>query len=96
MTGDVHVDHWGTFVTTPEVSVGLAGVKVSTQIVNTIHEVVNAQITVQVCNQSGKKVATASREVELAGGMVTAVEQRMELKNPLLWSPGLPVLSTPR
>lgn len=90
----VHVDQWGTFVTTPEVSEESAGIKVLISVRNSLKDDMDATVSSTVLDASGKTVVTTSSDRVLKGGNVTIVEQNMRIDNPGLWSVDDPWLYT--
>ncbi|WP_372772533.1 beta-galactosidase GalB [Mangrovibacterium sp.] len=89
----VHVAHWGTFVTTPEVSAELAKVKLDIQLEN--RKETNSSVVVKstITDADGQAVAEAQNKLDLTVGLST-LTQNFELKNPALWSPENPNLYT--
>ncbi|MDP0492652.1 MAG: DUF4982 domain-containing protein [Verrucomicrobiota bacterium JB023] len=85
-TDKVHVTHWGTQVTTPEINEKSAKVMVKTTLRNDYEE--EKTITVRQA-VDGENVST---EVTLAAGEETTVEQSLQVAEPKLWSPETPNL----
>jgi beta-galactosidase len=92
LTDPVHVDHWGTFVTTPVVNDNLAEVHVVTQVRNSMKEALPVEIDCRIFDEAGREVAVASHEVELAAGQATPLELSLQVENPELWSVDNPAL----
>jgi beta-galactosidase len=96
-TNGLHVAHWGTYVTTPQVAEATANVKVNTRILNERNAAANCTLTTTVLDHEGKVVATAAPAQQQIGAhgeyeftQVAAVEK------PNLWSPDTPYLYTVR
>lgn len=88
----VSVDHWGTFVSTPEVSAQSASVSVKTKIRNATGSPQKATIATEIYNAAGKTIATkTSAGVDLQDS-VTEVSQDLVVSNPTLWSVENPYL----
>ncbi len=87
----VHVAHWGTFVTTPEVSAELAKVKLDIQLENTTTLEQEVIVKSSVLDSGGTVVAKAESALMAITGIST-LTQYFELKEPALWSPGNPNL----
>lgn len=85
----IHVDNWGTFITTPVVSANSATVSVVTSLKNqgkTSHAVTLNTI---VFDAMGKQVANTSSTTTLAGSgtqIINPVTQSLNLNKPVLWS----------
>ncbi len=88
-TNTVHVDHWGTFVTTPKVSNSEATVNISVKIVNDGNA---KQLTLATIlyNAAGKAVAQASAPISPDENK--EIKQTFNITQPQLWSVDNPVL----
>ena len=83
--------HWGTFVTTPEVSEKLAKVQLDIQLENTTSLDRDVVVKSSIIDGSGSVVSKAESSLMAAKG-VSSLTQDFELKNPVLWSPESPNL----
>src|SRR6185295_14403572 len=86
ITNPVHIVHWGTFITTPEVSALQATVHVKTTVSNqsSAARVVNLQIA--LLGPDGKLVQTAeTKQQTIAAGKSVDFDQDLRLKNPQRW-----------
>jgi beta-galactosidase len=93
ITDALHVDWYGTFVTTPDATATSAVVKVSTDFVNDSTAPKNATIRQQVLDPDGKAIAEFSASRPIAGLTTLTVDMASpELKNPKLWHPDHPSL----
>ncbi len=91
-TGPVHVGHWGTYVTTPEVTSSAATVKIQV----TVDNDANADATVSVKNEiyelntdgdTGRSVASITVDgVKLPAHGNQSNETQIKIKDPQLWS----------
>lgn len=82
VTDPVHVDRWGTYVTTPEVSAGRATVQVRTTIRNT-GTPVEVEVTSRAVAPGGRTVASATAKVQVSA---TATEtHELAVSDPQLW-----------
>lgn len=92
----VHIDWYGTFVTTPDLEKNLgvsSSVKVETDICN--HSGKNGvyRLLTQVIAPDGKIVTSVEAKETVKAGSSKKFSQRTKaLVNPLLWSPATPVL----
>ncbi len=92
ITDPIHVDNWGTFVTTPEIDEKRALVQVGTELRNTTKSVAKCTLRSDIMDRESKLIASVSQEVSLAANTVTEVTQKMEVLQPDLWSPSNPSL----
>ena len=90
-TEALHVAHWGTYITTPEVTSELAKVQVAVQVKNETKA--DKQAMVFVCLQKeGKEVAKGSLPISVASLKENKAIISLDVKNPELWSPDTPSL----
>ncbi len=94
----VHVDHWGTFITTPEISNQSATINISTNIQNQYSTDKSVIVNTILLDAANKQVAKVSSNLEVDGtgasanGMGTPLKQTAVIRNPVLWSIESPVL----
>src|SRR6185312_14262525 len=91
-TNKIHVDHWGTFVSTPEVNDKEATVSVETTVRNelTISSPVTLKTTLY--DKDGKEVASSYVKGSVAGRSSKTFSQELKVANPELWSTKNPTL----
>ena len=85
----VHIDHWGTFVTTPRVSREGATVRIESTVVNQGEAPREVSLQVTLFDPAGRSVRTAEtprRRVE--PGRPVAFVQEIAVSNPQLWDVG--------
>lgn len=90
----VHVAHWGTFITTKNVSASAATIDLAVQIENKSTNNKSIQVVTELflfdekLKKKGTKVASFPASTVLAtAGAVSKVEKSILLRNPLLWGP---------
>ena len=90
----VHVAHWGTYITTKNVSASSAIIDLAVQIENKSTTNQNIQITTELflfdakLKQKESKVAAfTSSTVSVNAGAISKVDKSVTIKNPLLWGP---------
>jgi beta-galactosidase len=88
----VHVEHWGTFVTTPEVSEQSATVLVKTKVINGSNSAAPADLTTIVYDGRGKEVARVIDRGVAQKGQRAEVGQTLKVSAPMLWSDESPYL----
>lgn len=90
----VHVAHWGTFITTKNVSASSVTIDLAVQIENKSTNNKSIQVVTELflfdgkLKKKGTKVASFPASTVLAtAGAVSKVEKSILLRNPLLWGP---------
>jgi beta-galactosidase len=92
ITNPVHIAHWGTYVTTPDVSESEATVRVETKILNQSDSVRNVTLETVIVDELGHKSARSSSLQKVEAGSTKIFEQFIRLPEPKLWSLENPVL----
>ena len=95
-TQPVHVAECGTFVRTPRVDAHAATVEIETRVANDQRSTAHAIVTTTLLDAAGVKVGETSRQTTLPGGRTGAVDQRISVADPHLWSTDDPYLYTAR
>ena len=92
VTDPIHLDHWGTFVTTPSVSADKATVHVQSTVVN--QSDTPRQITVQLTllDPAGKVVQSVQSNQSIAAGQSADFQQDIPVSNPQIWDLDHPML----
>ena len=85
-TGKTHVDHWGTVVTTPEITEAIAKVKFTSQIRNNLKEGRKLTVKTVIVDPSGKEIANGKMESNGVKDSVLSTPFDFEVKNPVLWN----------
>ena len=86
VTDSVHIEHWGTFVTTPQAGADKATVRVQSEVVNqsNVARVLSLQVT--VLDPNGRTVQTAETKTQSVPAAATAIlAQDIVVKNPQRW-----------
>ena len=94
LTDKLRIVHWGTYVTTPEVTPDAATVRVETTIENGTGQDRFFSLQTELSAPDGRVVAQATASGALADGTNQIVVQRIQFAGPRLWSPATPVLYT--
>jgi len=82
----VHVDLWGTYVTTPEVSEKAAKVAIETTVKNTTSQIQTIRVEQALVNAAGRSVATTVSTLKVAAGISGKVSQALNVANPIRWN----------
>ena len=88
----VHIEHWGTYVTTPEVNEQSATVEVKTKVSNGSNSSAPVNLTTIIQDASGREVSRASERNVAARGLHREASQTLKVSAPLLWSDDRPYL----
>lgn len=95
VTEDVHVDTYGTYITTPQVSAEAAQVAVVTTVKNSSPKKQYVTLLQKVKDATGKVLAKSkSQRVVVEAGKAFDVKQLLDLAQPKLWTPESPALYT--
>jgi beta-galactosidase len=85
-TEKIFVDHWGTFIKTPEITKKSAKIKIETNIMNKKGKEQQIALKTVVYNAKGKKIASVTSNGIILKENVTQIEQELVVNNPNLWS----------
>ncbi len=88
----VHVAHWGVSVTTPQVSVEVATVRVDTWVENESGAEKIVSLRARIVGPDGSTVATVEGESSIGDGTRHEFRQEAVIPQPQLWSPDSPHL----
>lgn len=89
----VHVDTYGTYITTPKVTDTNADVKIVTSVVNHSEKEQRITVTQRLIDDTGKEVARSGvGKVTVKGRSMADVDQLISVKSPRLWSLDNPVM----
>ena len=85
-TGKTYIAHWGTFITTPEITATNAKVKIVHQIKNKL--VADQKLTLKtvILDPTGKEVTAGKMETNGVKDSVFSATFDFDVKNPVLWS----------
>ena len=88
----LHVDHWGTYITTPQVSAASATVDIETLVRNSSESTQSFTLITTIYDTSGKEVARAESKHELEKSAIAGVPDKLMVNGPVLWSIDNPYL----
>ena len=92
-TGQVHVDNWGTNITTPVMNADKSTVEIETTLKNEASDV-TVEVSTLIQDKEGKTLYRISSPVEIAVGGKKTVTHTIEMFYPELWSVRNPYLYT--
>src|SRR4029079_18262137 len=90
----VHAAQWGTSVTTADVGVGSAKVRMRTQVDNQTGAAVTVTVTTRIVAAGGAEVGQVASQGLVNSNATAQFAQEGGVGNPALWSPESPVLYT--
>ena len=96
LVDQLHVGHWGTYVTTPRADSAGAEVLVRTRVENGYGSPRRGVLASVVLDGGGREVARGETPFSLAAGAKVELEQRLAVEAPRLWSVESPALYTLR
>lgn len=91
-TSPVHVDHWGTYITTSDVTIDSARINLKAKIVNESGSDISAKISTQVylLDNNDRRVGNSSSlpiaNITILKGQTNEVSASLELIRPRLWT----------
>jgi len=90
LTDPVHIAHWGTFVTTPQISDDNASVKMETWIENQSGQSQEINVETTLLDPAGNLVASATKSTKIDAGAQLKIEQQMQVEKPQRWDVDTP------
>ena len=94
VTDPVHIAQWGTFITTPEVSVKAAKINIKTNVLNETVADQKVKLITKILDQKNATVATIEAEESIKAGASFEFKKDADIVNPELWSCESPSLYT--
>ena len=93
-TEQLHVDHCGTFITTPVVNENQAVVNVKTNVINESPEASEILLVTRILNDDGTEAEVIEARKTMPGESTNEFDLNLGVTNPLLWSAESPYLYT--
>lgn len=88
----LHVGHWGTYVTTPQISEQQATVRIRTEVKNANKESQACTLLTRILDSKGNTVAESVSVQQISTQGEFQFDQKIQLHNPDLWSIDNPTL----
>jgi beta-galactosidase len=88
----VHIEHWGTFVTTPEVDEQTATVAIKTKVKNRSQSAAPVSLTTIILDANGRDLTRVTDENVTPKDSQAEVSQTLKVTSPRLWSDEQPYL----
>ena len=92
----IHIDLWGTYVTTPKIDEQTATVRIVTRIKNTTRKEPSFGVKTVIVDQQGRTVGKCKTVSNMALKGINSVDQEISISQPILWSIENPYLYTVR
>lgn len=92
LSGKLRLAHWGTCITTPEISQDAATLHLETTVKNDTGQEQAFTLRTQVLAPDGEEVGQVSATGRLASGTNGTVVQELQVAHPEMWSPDSPRL----
>ena len=94
VTNPIHVDLWGTYVTTPQVSDKEATVSVCTSVKNKGTALAEVKVISSLLDAEGNRVGETTSVLPISKDSVGTYQQTVKVVSPILWSVNNPYLYT--
>ncbi len=85
-THKIHIDHWGTFITTPNVTTDDAEVNIDIRVANASALSGDVQVKTLIYSPEGKKIRTVTADLNIPPHKVKTISQKVYISKPELWS----------
>ncbi|MBN1516805.1 beta galactosidase jelly roll domain-containing protein [Candidatus Sumerlaeota bacterium] len=92
ITHPLRIAHWGTFVSTPEISDQQAKVRVETRLQNGFEDGRDYELLLTILSPDGGAVACLAQNGEIEGGGSAVHDSELAISNPLRWTLEAPAL----
>jgi beta-galactosidase len=91
-TAPVHVAHWGTYITTPEVSNASATVAVQSLIQNEKPQAAQVTVETTILQAADQEVSRQAADATVPAGKMQSLKQTLTVANPRRWDVDQPYL----
>jgi beta-galactosidase len=86
VTNPIHIEHWGTFVTTPQVASDRAIVRVQSEVLNQSSAARDVSLQVTVIDPNGRTVQTSQTKPQnVAANATVKFTEEIMIRNPQRW-----------
>jgi len=96
ITDKLHVSHWGTYITTPEVSEKSATIRIRTKVKNEYQSSKKCGLTMTIVDKRGRTIAETKSSHSVPADSEYEFDQILKINNPILWSVENPQLYVSR
>ncbi|KEO74304.1 beta-galactosidase GalB [Anditalea andensis] len=91
-TGKVHVDHWGTFITTPKITESSSNINLQLTIKNQSNENRQVRVLTTILDGDNNKVASMESDHQMENDSTLTFDQNLDLADPVLWDVDRPYM----
>jgi beta-galactosidase len=91
-TDPVHIAHWGSFISSSNVSAEKAAIQVQTTVTNQSSSVATIRLQTNIIAADGKTVGSAETMQKISNGKDETIFSKIEVVKPLLWDVDNPQL----
>ncbi|MDP4238119.1 MAG: beta-galactosidase GalB [Bacteroidota bacterium] len=84
----IHVAHWGTYITTPEITAKKATLYIQTKLINQSNVSEKVELVTEIFSSTGEKVANSKTTKQV--NAEEQFDQTIQIKNPVLWDVASP------
>jgi beta-galactosidase len=91
-TGPIHVAHWGTYITTPEITDASATVAIRNEVRNESAQGASVNVETAVLDANHKEVSRQSSDATIPAGQTSAVPLKLTVASPQRWDVSRPYL----
>ncbi len=91
-TPPLHVAHWGTYITTPQINSARAQVRIQTTVRNDSDETRTATLVTQIADEANREVDVRSSTIQVPARAKTITIQEATIPSPRLWTLTTPVM----
>lgn len=88
----VHIETWGTYITTSQITEENALINIKTSVVNNSSKASTFTLTTKLFNSNGQEQLKTETQNTIEPGKTNEIVQEMKLNKPNLWSPDSPLL----
>src|SRR6266850_4095741 len=86
VTNPIHIEHWGTFVTTPQVATDKAIVRVQSEVLNQSNAARDVSLQVALIDPNGRPVQTSQTKPQnVAANATVKFTEEIMIRNPQRW-----------
>jgi beta-galactosidase len=85
-TNKIHIAHWGTFVSSQQISKEAASLGISTRVSNESGNAANCTLMIEVVDRDGNAIQSIEAAQNVAAGKEYEFLQQIKVSSPRLWS----------
>ena len=86
ITNPLHIDQWGVYVSTANVTSKKASVNIESSITNQSNNATTVTLETTILDPSGKNIFSKEIKQSISAGQYLSLHQNIEINNPALWN----------